>query len=83
MYCREGKQQFREGKLQFCPLFEAAGQFGVDAYRYFLLREVPFGSDGTFSEAAMEKRYTSDLANDLGNLVYRTLTMMEKLPVSN
>jgi len=53
-------------------------EYGVDAYRYFLMREVPFGQDGTFSEAAMDKRYTSDLANDLGNLVYRTLTMLEK-----
>ena len=53
-------------------------EYGVDAYRYFLLREVPFGQDGTFSEGAMERRYTDDLANDLGNLVYRTLTMIEK-----
>ncbi len=53
-------------------------EFGVDAYRYFLLREVPFGHDGTFSEQALEKRYTADLANDLGNLVYRVLTMLEK-----
>ena len=53
-------------------------EYGVDAYRYFLLREVPFGQDGTFSEAAMDKRYNSDLANDFGNLVFRTLTMIEK-----
>lgn len=53
-------------------------EYGVDAYRYFLLREIPFGQDGTFSEQALEKRYTADLANDLGNLVYRTLTMLEK-----
>ncbi len=53
-------------------------EYGIDAYRYFLLREVPFGADGTYSDAAITLRYNVDLANDLGNLTHRTLSMMEK-----
>ena len=54
---------------------EIVKMYGVDALRYFLFREVPFGQDGDFSIDRFEKRYQSDLANDLGNLVQRVLTM--------
>jgi methionyl-tRNA synthetase len=50
----------------------------VDALRYFLLREMPFGADGDFSLEAVYRRYNSDLANDLGNLVNRTVTMITR-----
>ncbi len=53
-------------------------QFGVDVIRYFLLREVPFGLDGDFSHKALIGRINSDLANNLGNLLNRTLTMLKK-----
>ncbi len=52
--------------------------YGLDQTRYFLLREVPFGQDGDFSHAAMLQRINSDLANNLGNLVQRTLSFIAK-----
>ena len=57
--------------------------YAADVYRYFLLREVPFGQDGSFSEDAIVKRLDSDLANDLGNLVNRTLSMVERYSQGN
>ncbi len=55
-----------------------AGHYGVDALRYFFLREVPFGRDGSFSDEAIVNRVNADLANDLGNLAQRSLSMIAK-----
>jgi methionyl-tRNA synthetase len=58
--------------------FVLADRFGVDPLRYFLLREVPFGQDGSYSPEAIVNRVNSELANSFGNLAQRTLSMIFK-----
>lgn len=57
---------------------DMAQKYGVDAMRYFFLREVPFGQDGSYSHEAIVNRVNADLANDLGNLAQRSLSMIAK-----
>lgn len=72
----EGKMSKSKGNIvRPGPIREV---LGVDALRYFLLREIPFGQDGSFSYDALITRYNSDLANDLGNLASRVLTMISR-----
>src|SRR5213080_2168681 len=58
--------------------FAVIERFGADALRFYLLREVPFGQDGTVSTASFEQRYESELANELGNLASRSIAMLAR-----
>jgi len=58
--------------------YQVVEEFGADVFRYFLLREIPFGQDGDFSKSAIVSRVNGELANGLGNLVSRTLGMIER-----
>jgi methionyl-tRNA synthetase len=71
-------QKMSKSLGNFIPPQKLVDQYGVDAVRYFMLRELPFGSDGDFSHRAMVGRINGDLANDFGNLAQRVLSMIAK-----
>ncbi len=73
-----GGERFSKSAGVRLELGEAVDRFGSDAFRYFLLREVPFDGDGSFSWERFEDRYNSDLANAFGNLASRTIAMVER-----
>jgi methionyl-tRNA synthetase len=70
-----GGEKMSKTRLTGIHPFQLTDHFGVDAYRYYFLREVPFGQDGSFSWESMLARYNSELANGLGNLASRVLAM--------
>lgn len=73
---KDGKMSKSKGNVvDPLPLIE---RYGLDVLRYYLLREVPFGQDGVFTPEGFVERANADLANDLGNLLHRTLTMINK-----
>ena len=73
-----GGEKMSKSKLTGIAPSDITDHFGVDAFRYYFLRAIPFGSDGSFSWEDMGARYTSELANDFGNLASRLIAIIEK-----
>lgn len=73
-----GEEKLSKSKGIILDPDDMSEKFGVDGVRYFLTREISFGQDGSFTSKAFTRRYNSDLSNDIGNLVSRTLAMISK-----
>ncbi len=73
-----GGERFSKSAGVRLDLDEAIGKYGADAFRYFLLREIPFDADGSFSWERFTERYNADLANAWGNLASRAISMVER-----
>ena len=75
-YLTVGGNKMLEDESTGIHRFELLDVFGVDSYRYYFMREIQFGQDGSFSFEAMVDRHNADLANGLGNLASRVLAML-------
>lgn len=77
-FINSGGEKMSKSKGNVIDPYAVVEEYGVDPFRYFLLKEISFGNDGVFSYESLEQRYNSELANELGNLINRTLSMVKK-----
>jgi methionyl-tRNA synthetase len=77
-FIKSGGEKLSKSRGIVINPLELSKNYPTDAIRYFLIREIPFGEDGDFSEEAIKTRLNNELANDLGNLVSRTLSLVQK-----
>ncbi len=77
-YVLKGGERMSKTTGNVVDPFPFIERFGIDALRYYLVREISFGEDGTFTAEGFEARYTNELANELGNLLNRTVSMIDR-----